>query len=161
MNFSGICLDVKLLGVGLVGLPTFHHSLRLACLRQLGLSVVTDTPRWALETTLEAWRPWSALPQFVFSLIRGDSLYIVITRILLVICIEMPPPRRWFIPLYLSIVCFCEGAHSPHLSSPIRELGDFLFCVSSMFVCVLSLLFIQPDRRCSILLFFTKETKAK
>lgn len=82
MSFSGICLDVKLLGVGLDGLRTSHHSLRFACLHQLRLSVVTDTPRWALETTLEAGNPWSALPQFVFSLIRGDSLCIVNTRVL-------------------------------------------------------------------------------
>lgn len=45
----------------------------------------------------------------VFSLIRGDSLYMMNTNILWIIGIETPPPGRWFVILCLTAACFCES----------------------------------------------------
>lgn len=53
----------------------------------------------------------------------------------------MPPPRRWFIPLYLPQFVSVKVLTSLHLSSPPPGNSEhFLVCVSICFrVCVLSL----------------------
>lgn len=77
-------------------------------------------------------------------------------------CVEMPPPRRWFIPLCLPIACFCEGAR--FTSSALSHKGTrrvsssaFLVCFC---VCVLSL-FALPNLTDAALSYYSLQKKQK
>lgn len=125
------------------------------------LPVVTDTPRWALETTLEAGNPGQPCPVCVFLDTWGFLVYCE-HSCSVILCIEMPPPRRWFIPLHLPTVCFCEGAHftSPELSPQgTRSISSSAFLVCFC-VCVLSL-FSVSNLTAAALSYYSLQKKQK